>query len=127
MIEHYLDTENAVLYVHPRGALQQEDFARLAQAVDPFIALHGPLNGLLIETQHFPGWNSFAAMVQHFRFVHDHHRRIRRVALVTDSSIGKLAEQLASHFVAAEVRYFPAAERAAALAWFTTEVTAEGH
>jgi len=121
MIEHYLDTENAVLYVHPQGALQQEDFARLAQAVDPFIALHSALNGLLVETPHFPGWESFGAMIRHFRFVHDHHRQIRRVALVTDSSIGKLAEHLVSHFVAAEVRHFPAAEREAAFAWLVEE------
>jgi hypothetical protein len=120
MIDHHLDTENAVLYVHPLGALQREDFARLAQAVDPFIALHGALNGLLVETPHFPGWESFGAMIGHFRFVHDHHRQIRRVALVTDSAIGKLAEHVASHFVAAEVRHFPAAEREAALVWLVT-------
>jgi hypothetical protein len=117
MIEHHLDTENAVLFVHPLGVLQQEDFARLAQAVDPFIALHGALNGLLIETPHFPGWESFGAMISHLRFVHGHHRQIRRVALVTDSAIGRLAEHLASHFVAAEVRHFPAAERDVALSW----------
>jgi hypothetical protein len=120
MIEHYLDTENAVLYVSPQAALQQADFARLAQAIDPFIALHGSLNGLLVETPHFPGWESFGAMIRHFRFVRDHHRQIRRVALVTDSAIGELAEHLASHFVAAEVRHFPAAERDTASAWLVT-------
>ena len=120
MIEHYLDTENAVLYVHPLAALQKEDFARLAQAVDPFIALHGAVNGLLVETPPFPGWESFAAMIGHLRFVHDHHRQIRRVALVTDSVIGAFGEHIASHFVAAEVRHFPAAERDVALAWLVT-------
>jgi hypothetical protein len=120
MIEHHLDTENAILYVHPLDALQQGDFARLARAVDPFIALHGALNGLLVETPHFPGWESFGAMISHLRFVHGHHRQIRRVALVTDSAIGRLAEHLASHFVAAEVRHFPAAERDAALVWLVS-------
>jgi hypothetical protein len=120
MIEHHLDTENAVLYVHPLGGLQKEDFARLTQAVDPFIALHGPLNGLLVETPHFPGWESFAAMIGHLRFVHDHHRHIRRVALVTDSALGAFAEHIASHFVAAEVRHFPVAEREVALAWLVS-------
>ena len=121
MIEHHLDTDNAVLYVHPQGALQKEDFERLAQAIDPFIALHGALAGLLVETSHFPGWENFGAMIRHFRFVHDHHRRIRRVALVTDSVIGELAEHLASHFVAAEVRHFPALEHDAASAWLMTK------
>ena len=120
MIDHHLDTENAVLNVHPQGALQEEDFARLARAVDPFIALHGALNGLLVESADFPGWEDFGAMIGHFRFIHDHHRKIRRVALVTDSAVGKLAGQFASHFVAAEVRHFPAAEREAALGWLVT-------
>jgi hypothetical protein len=119
MIEHYLDTDNAVLYVRPQGALRKEDFERLAQAVDPFIAIQGPLAGVLVETPRFPGWENFAAMLRHFRFIRDHHRVIRRVALVTDSAVGDLAEHLASHFVAAEVRHFPAAELDAATVWLT--------
>jgi SpoIIAA-like len=121
MIEHHLDTNNAVLYVRPQGALQQEDFERLAQAIDPFIALHGALAGLLVETSHFPGWENFGTMIRHFRFVRDHHRQIRRVALVTDSPVGELAEHIASHFVAAEVRHFPAEEHDAASAWLMTK------
>jgi len=117
MIEHDLDKNNAVLHVRPKGALRKEDFDQLAQAVDPFIAEQGAFTGLIIETSGFPGWENFWAMLRHSRFVRDHHRKIKRVALVTDSPVGELAEHLASHFVAAEVRHFRAKEGEAAKAW----------
>jgi hypothetical protein len=56
-------------------------------------------------------------MAAHFRFVRDHHKRIGKVALVTDSALGNVAERLAAHFVAAEIRHFPAGERDQARQW----------
>ncbi len=56
-------------------------------------------------------------MIQHFRFVRNHHRKIGKVAIVTDGQLGELAERVASHFVAASVRRFPAAEGGEAKAW----------
>ena len=50
-------------------------------------------------------------------FVRDHLRQIRRVAAVSDSPVLAFLPRLASHFVAAEVRHFPYAERADALSW----------
>jgi hypothetical protein len=117
MIEHRLDTEHSILHVWPRAALEEADFAALARAVDPYIERTGGLAGLIIEVSAFPGWDSLGAMVSHFRFVRDHHRQIRRIAVVTDSAAGSIAERLASHFVAAEIRHFPAGDAAAAERW----------
>ncbi len=77
----------------------------------------GKLDGLIIHTKDFPGWESFGDMVAHFRFVRDHHTRIEKVALVTDVQIGELAPHIASHFVAAEVRHFDFDELDAAVDW----------
>jgi hypothetical protein len=117
MIEHTLDTANAILYVRPKSALEKEDFAQLAKAVDPFIERSGALAGLIIEAPGFPGWDSLGALAAHLRFVRDHHKRIRKVGLVTDSAIGNVAERLASHFVAAQIRHFAAGELEAARQW----------
>lgn len=117
MIEHTLDTTHAILYVRPMGPLQKSDFAELAKTVDPFIEQTGDLAGIIIETPSFPGWEDLGAMAAHFRFVRDHHRHIRKVGLVTDSALGSVAEQLASHFVSAEIRHFPAAQLEAAKQW----------
>jgi hypothetical protein len=59
-------------------------------------------------------------MVAHMRFVRGHHRHIKKVAVVTDSALGILAEHLASHFVAAEIRHFPPQDVDAATQWILT-------
>lgn len=117
MIEHTLDTTHSILYLQPKSALEQGDFAQLAKTVDPFIEKSGGLAGLIIDAPKFPGWENFGAMAAHFRFVRDHHKRIRKVALVTDSALGNVAQNLASHFVSAEIRRFAAGDLEAARQW----------
>jgi hypothetical protein len=52
--------------------------------------------------------------------VRDHHRHIRRIGLVTDSAMGDVAPRLASHFVSAEIRHFPAGSLEAAKQWIAS-------
>jgi len=117
MIQHELLRERGILTLKPKGPLQADDFRTLAAVVDPYIEQHGDLKGLLLDAPAFPGWDDFAALVSHFRFVRDHHRRIRRIAVVSDSAFLSVAPKIATHFVSAEIRTFDAADRAAALAW----------
>lgn len=117
MIEFSLDPKSAILTVRPMSALDKNDFVELGQAVDPEIEKHGDLAGLILEAQHFPGWDSFGALVKHLRFVRDHHKHVKKIAVVTDSHLGDVAEHIASHFVAAEIKHFPADEGEQAKAW----------
>jgi hypothetical protein len=117
MIEHTLDAEHSVLYLRPKSALGQDDFVQLAKVVDPFIEKTGGLAGLIIQVTTFPGWESLGAMAAHLRFVRDHHKHIKKIALVTDSALGNVAEHLMSHFVSAEIRHFSAGELEAAKQW----------
>jgi SpoIIAA-like len=117
MIESSLDTARSILYVRPKSALAEEDFVQLAKTVDPFIQSSGDLAGLILEIAAFPGWDSLGAMAAHFRFVRDHHKHIRKVAAATDAPLGSVAEKLASHFVSATIKHFPAGAIAAAQQW----------
>jgi len=117
MIEHTLDTVHSILHVRPKTALEQGDFLKLANTVDPYIEATGDLAGLIIEAPVFPGWQSLGAMAAHFRFVRDHHKHIKKIGLVTDSTLGNVAEHLASHFVSAKIRHFSAGELEAAKQW----------
>ena len=98
--------EDGIAVLEPDGALTQHDFETAAALIDPMIERRGSLNGIIIHTRDFPGWDSFAAMLTHLKFVRDHHTRIERVAMVTDSPIGDLAEVMTGHFVQAEVKHF---------------------
>lgn len=117
MVEHDLDIANGILHLRPKSSLEKSDFEQLAALIDPYIASVGGLAGLIIETPTFPGWDSLGAMMSHLRFVKDHHQQIKKVAVVTDSFLGGLAEHLAAHFVAAEIRHFPATDAEAAQQW----------
>jgi hypothetical protein len=106
-----------ILLVRPQGPIQAGDFESIAKLVDPYIEEKGKLRGVMIEAQAFPGWDTFAALLSHLRFVRDHHRLISKIAAVSDSAILSILPQLAKHFVKADVRHFNANDRDAALAW----------
>ena len=106
MLEVTIHEEDGIAVLEPHGALTQQDFEAAATMVDPFIERYGKLHGVMIHTKDFPGWNSFAAMLTHLKFVRDHHAKVERVAMVTDSAIGDLAEVMTGHFVQAEVKHF---------------------
>jgi hypothetical protein len=117
VIDCHLDPERSILHAHLRGPLAAEDFVWLAHAVDPHIDATGGLAGIVLETEGFPGWEGLGALVSHVRFVRSHHERIGKVAIVTDSALGGVAERLASHFVAAEIKRFSAGQADAAKRW----------
>ena len=120
MIEHSLDTMSSILYVRPTAPLAADDFAQLARTADSYIEKTGGLAGLIIEASVFPGWDSLGAMAAHFRFVRDHHKHIKRIALVTDIALANVAERLASHFVSAEIKHFPAGQLDGAKQWIAS-------
>ena len=117
MLEHRLDPARSILYLRPTGPLQKEDFAQLAAIVDPHIEAKGDLAGLVLDIKTFPGWESLGAMAAHFKFVREHHKKVKKIAIVTDAKIGALGEKLAAHFVAATIKHFPAGQVEAAEKW----------
>ena len=119
MVDHSL-TDDGILVVSPEGPLSKGDFTSLAATVDPFIEQRGALNGILIDTLKFPGWKNLPGFLSHVRFVRDHHKKVKRVAVVTDDERVAVVRPLADHFVNAEVRRFPHNDPDAALAWLRT-------
>jgi SpoIIAA-like len=117
MIDVNLDTARSILRLRPKSAFEAEDFTKLAKTVDPHIEATGGLRGIIIEATGFPGWESLGAMASHFKFVRDHHKHVEKIAVVTDSKMGDVAERLGAHFIAAQVRHFPAGQAEAAERW----------
>ena len=119
MIDHSFDATQSILHLRPKAALTKEDFAQITKTVDPQIEKTGALAGIIIEIAAFPGWDSLGAMAAHLRFVRDHHQRVKKIAVVTDAKLGVVAEKLASHFVAATIKHFPAGQAEAARQWIS--------
>ena len=117
MIKHELHGQEGLLTVEVTGPLTSEDFAELAAQVDPYLEKHGTLRGLMIVSPNIPDWSDFTALTSHLRFVRNHHERIERVALVSDSGFVATFEGIADHFVDAEMEHFPTSDRERARRW----------
>jgi hypothetical protein len=106
-----------VLVARPEGRITGADVAMLTRTADEYLADHSKIVGVMVETPMFPGFASVGAFADYARFIASHHARVRRLALVTNSALAPVAEFMANHVVGVEMRHFPFAEGAAALAW----------
>ena len=109
--------EGDLLRVRPEGPITSEDVAKLRATADEHLATHQEIAGVMLQTRTFPGFANLTAFADYVRFIADHHARVRRLALVTDSALAPVAEFVANHVVGLEMRQFPFAEDAAALTW----------
>ena len=122
MLKVEIDQINNIAVLEPDGPLSKQDFIQAANVIDPYIEKTDRFNGLLIHTKSFPGWESFAGLASHLKFVQEHHKKVSRIALSTDSVVGKFAETIASHFVNAEIKLFSYQELEKAKDWITDGV-----
>ena len=117
MLKHELLRDKSILIVVPEAPLKAEDFKELNREVDPYIAETGKLNGLMIYAATFPGWETFAAFISHLKFIKNHHQKIDKVAVVTDSDFLRFLPRITSHFVQAETRHFTLHNKEMAIDW----------
>ena len=120
MIFFDLDENSGVLTLRPQGKLETQDFLTISEVIDPYIKKRGALEGIIIATKKFPGWEDFNGMIEHMKFVRNHHHNIAKVALVTDSKIADVAESLGKHFVKATIKHFPFNKLESAKRWMLT-------
>jgi hypothetical protein len=116
-VTHRLLPEQGVLVVEVTEPLRAQDFDALAVTADAWLATHENLPGVVLHARTFPGWENVGGLLRHVRFVRDHHRAVRRVALAVDGTIADFAPRVAEHFVQAELRHFDYDDLDEAVAW----------
>ena len=116
-ITHRLLPEAGVIVVEVKHALRAGDFDALSATADQWIKEKGTLNGMVVHAHHFPGWENLAGLIQHVRFVKDHYKKIRRIAVVSSARLATLAPSIAEHFVEAEIQNFAYDKLDDAIAW----------
>jgi hypothetical protein len=116
-LEFELDETRSLLILEPRDELEAGDFDRVAGALDPYLATHGKLSGVVIVARSFPGWDDFAGLLAHLGFVREHHEAIDRVAVVTDSRFLGAMPRIAGVFLHAEIQRFAFEDRSVAEDW----------
>ena len=116
-MEFSLDETHKILTLQPHGEIQINDFERLGTMLDPWLEEHGMLNGVMIKAKQSPGWDGLSALLAHAGFVRDHHRQLKRVALVTESRFLSTLQPVTKLLVHADVKRFSSDEEASARAW----------
>ncbi len=116
-VSHRLLPDLGVIVVEVKQALRAQDFDALAFTADTWIEAHGNMQGLVIHTREFPGWENLGGLLRHMRFIRDHHRKVKRIALAADTKLASMAPKIAEHFIQAEVKSFGFDEIDAAIAW----------
>ena len=122
MLHIKLNEEQQIAVLEPEGRLTEDDFKNAAKKIDGLIEQKGGIKGIVIHAEHFPGWDSFSALISHFKFVKNHHKKVHKVAVATDSILGSFLENVASHFISAEVKRFSYNEVEQARCWITETV-----
>ncbi len=121
MLKINFSEAEGIVILEPDGELSESDFKTAAETIDPYIEKVGKLNGLIIHVRSFPGWDSFTSFITHMKFVKQHHEKVSRIAIVTDSPIGSIAENIVSHFVNAEIKNFTFDELEYAKKWIVSD------
>lgn len=106
-LDYSLDEEAGVLKVNINGPLSSSNFNLLSYKVDEWIEKEGQLNGLVIQTKKFPGWDNVGSFISHINFVRHHHSKVKRVAFCADGLLPKVLPEVSKHFVKAEIEDFP--------------------
>ncbi len=117
MININLDEQQSILYVKPTSALNAKDFAQLSDTINNYVKQHGTLKGFLIETERFPGWDNINAFFAHMKFIKNHHTKIQKIALVTNSKFASTAEKYIGPYIKAKIKHFPHGQAESAKQW----------
>lgn len=117
MLEVDFFEQDKIIVVKPLSSLDKTDFLNLREKINSFLETYVHINGLIIHTETFPGWDSFSALIKHLEFIKDYHKTLSHIALVTDSKIGTFAEDFANHFINAEIKKFDYNEINEAYQW----------
>ena len=107
MLKVDLNEKEAIVTLKPEGELCKSDFINASNIIDPFILKNKRLNGLIIYVNAFPSWDSFSALLEHLKFVNNHHKKISHVAFVTNSLLGSFAQNFMDYFISAKIKTFP--------------------
>lgn len=106
MIEITYRTDQGILKISPVDSLTDDDFENLSSEIERLRQDDRDLNGLLVKTEGFPGYERLSDALAHGEFIEEYHDKIKKVALCTDSPAGPFLEGLGKHLTKAEMKTF---------------------
>ena len=125
MLNISIDKPSSIVTLTPNGALTKEDIQSATKEIDAYLKEAAKLKGVIIYVDSFDGWGSFSALLAHLKFIKEHHKKVSRIAFVTNSIVGDFAEHISSHFVSAQVKHFDYNKLEDAKLWIVAQKSLE--
>jgi hypothetical protein len=117
MLKHKLLLPEGILILEPSSPLETADFEAVAHEVDPYLAEHGALAGVMIFAKAFPGWKNLEAAIAHLQLIESYHRKIKKLAVVSDNGLLAELPRIVAQLVHPDVKHFSESEYGDALSW----------
>jgi len=117
MVKIEFNERRNVVILTPDAILTVDDIQEISKTIDAHINQSDTIPNLVLCATHPPHWDSFKAVKEHFKLVRNHHRLIKKVAVVSDNFAMKALPYLMDHFVQAKVRHFSGSRMQAAIDW----------
>lgn len=112
----YVEHDNAqAVEIHVGGKVSTEEFDRLAQKLEAFIARHGQVR-VLEQISNFEGMDA-TALWHDIKFSLRHLKDFSRIAIVCDPHVQNLWSRFVSPFITCEVEHFDPDQIAEARDW----------
>ncbi len=122
MLKHTLLSGEGILILEPSGVLEAADFAAVIHDLEPYLATHDSLAGVMIFAEAFPGWLNLEVAIVHLQLIERYHHKINRLAIVSDSGLLAALPKFAAHLVHPDVKHFSESEYEDALSWLRSSV-----
>jgi hypothetical protein len=111
-----------VLLIELQDALHAEDFDALSRELNVAMeSSDNPLHGIVVHARERPHWENLGALFRHVRFVREHHKKVRRVAIAGDGKLAALLPPMIGLLLHPEVRSFPFDAVDRAVEWASQE------
>jgi hypothetical protein len=105
-LDFSFDQEKGLLEVEIEAPLNSLNFEVMSSTVDSYILNNKNLNGLLIHAKRFPGWKNLGSFISYIKFMKSHRKKIKKVALVTNSKLANIVPRFSDYFMNADIKNF---------------------
>jgi len=119
MLNYKIMEEESILVATPQSSISIEDFNNIRKDVDLYLEKHNSLEGLIVYAKEFNGWENFSSLINHLKFIKEHHTLIKKVAFVSNDAVLSFLPNIAKHFVSANIKHFEYKDIRTAIKWIT--------
>ena len=100
------DDWNGVILLDVKAPFTAEDFATIESIINPYIASHGELKGVIINSKKFPYWSSPANRQEYLNFAASNHQKFKKAAFAMGGIFAKIVARMARGRVRPEIKIF---------------------